>query len=241
MKIKIKILIIFFFIFTSAFSQEIPKFDGWVTDNEKLFTSEQNAELNKLITDYESKTSVEIAILTVPTFESSIDDFAQKTATKWKIGKNGVDNGLLIVVSKNMHVLRAQTGYGLEGYLPDGWLKNQGDNIASKYKNKYFEGTKEYLLLCMNKIGKEYSIDHNKKLIKENKKSKKDEWVILWMLKHVPWYIWIIIIGAWFLLFCIDPGLAINILLIVLTLGKSGEVSSGGGGRFGGGGSSSKW
>ena len=302
---KTKILITFLLLCSlSVFSQQIPKFEDWVTDNEKLFTPEQKASLIKMITDYRDSTSVEIAILTVPTFESSIDDFAQKTATEWKIGKKDVDNGLLIVLSKQKKVLRSQTGYGLEGYLPDGWLKLEGDSIVQKYfkgaisistkstkkdtsdivnkvvnvgntvlksskvwlesngiiegdttkkitsitiapidsNNMYYEGTKAFLLACMNKIGKEYSLDHNTKLISANKKKEKDEeFFIVTLIRIVPWWGWVIIVVVWIIIFIFDPGLAINLLILLFTLGRAGGVSSGGGGKFGGGGSSSEW
>lgn len=85
-----------------SFSQTIPKSKGYVSDYENIFTPEQNAALTKLLTEYENETTIEIAILTVPDFESDIDDFAQKTATEWGVGKKGVNNGLLIVLSKNI-------------------------------------------------------------------------------------------------------------------------------------------
>jgi uncharacterized protein len=41
---------------------------------------------------------------------------------KWKIGKKGKDNGLLMLVVMDEHEVRFETGYGLEGVLPDGLL-----------------------------------------------------------------------------------------------------------------------
>jgi uncharacterized protein len=286
-----------------SYSQTIPEKRGFVADYENLFTPEQNAELTKILTDYEKETSVEIAILTVKDFESDIADFAQKTGEKWGVGKKDVNNGLLIVISKNRKVLHAATGYGLEGYLPDGWLRLEGDSIVQKYfkdiststkkdtvevlnkannllktsKNwvdqnvtdsvlrntlsdvgiiqndatkektifdtnaRYFEGAKAFALACMNRIGKEYSKDTNSNLIKKNKEEKGEDNIISWLIKHVPWWLWIIIVGLWILLFIFDPGLALQILFLGFA-GKGGGSSGGfGGGKFGGGGSSSRW
>lgn len=287
-----------------GFSQTIPESKGFVSDYENLFTPAQYAELTKILTDYEQATSVEIAVLTVKDFESDIADFAQKTATKWGVGKKDVNNGLLIIISKNKKILRTQTGYGLEGYLPDGWLKLQGDSIVDKYfknsvvtstkkdtievlnkvndvlntgknfldKNvtdpdlrkalsdvnvlkqdsikksqsidtttRYFDGTKAYVLACMNRIGKEYSKDKNSDLIKENKKTNEEESIISWLMKNVPWYVWVIIVGLWILLFIYDPGLALQLLFLGLAGGKGSSSGGFGGGKFGGGGSSSRW
>jgi len=307
-RIILILLAVLFFGYVT-YCQTIPASKGYVSDYENLFTPEQNAELTKLLTDYESKTSIEIAILTVNDYESDISDFAQKTAEKWGVGKKELNNGLLIIISKNKRILHPTTGYGLEGYLPDGWLKLEGDSIVAKYfkngittttkkdtveilnkvtdvlnsskkfidenvkdpelrkplanagiikkdttkriikftsdsSSKYFDGTKAFVLACMNRIGKEgYSEATNKKLIKENEKTKDNESIISWTLRVIPWWGWVIIIGLWILLFIFDPGLALNLLFLGMIGGKGGSSEGGGfgGGKFGGGGSNSRW
>jgi hypothetical protein len=287
-----------------GFSQTIPENKGYVTDYENLFTPEQNAQLTKILTDYEQKTSIEIAVLTVKDFESDIADFAQKTATKWGLGKKGVDNGLLIIISKNKKVFRSETGYGLEGYLPDGWLKLQGDSIVKSYfKNdivvsskedtsvvnktkdflntsqnwlnqnvtdtelrkvlkdvnvlddvgivekssvssdtntNYFDGLKAFIFACESRIDKEgYSADHNKELLKTNNK---DESIISYLFRIVPWWGWCLIVVIWFVIFLLSPELAIQLLFLGFA-GKGGGSGGGGfgGGKFGGGGADSNW
>jgi len=238
-------LILLLFLSYSSFSQTIPKSKGYVSDYENIFTPEQNSQLTKLLLDYEKETTIEIAILTVPDFESDAADFAQKTAEKWGIGKKDINNGLLILMSKNKGVIRFQTGYGLEGYIPDGWLKHIGDSVISVSKNSY-----DIPILLIEKIkqriGKEgYSQDHNKELIDKNKKAKsKEESPIEWMLTHMSWYWILIIVVLWFLLFLISPDTALWILFFALSKGESDSDSGSkgfGGGLFGGGGSTSSW
>lgn len=225
-----------------TFGQEIPESKGYVTDYENIFTSEQNATLTKLLEDYEKETTIEIAVLTVPDFSDDFD-FAQTTAEKWGIGKKDMNNGLLILYSKNKNLLRLHTGYGLEAYLPDGWLKPNGDSTKIKFLNKgdYYNGIVDLVDKCKNQISKGGYLEDNKELIEKYKKeNKEEESLFVWMLDNVPWYVWIIIIGVWVVIFIIDPGLAINILLLLLTLGKGGSGGKGfGGGKFGGGGSRS--
>jgi uncharacterized protein len=182
------------FIGSLTFGQTIPKPVGFIADYEKIFTPEQTSQLRKILLDYEKETTIEIAVLTIDSIETDTGDFAQKTAEQWGIGKKGINNGLLILISKSKHVLRTQTGYGLEGYLPDGWLKHIGDSIASNYKGKYYEGTVELINKCKQRIGKEgYSQDHNKELIKQNKKKSEDLSPIEWMLKHMSWW-WLLVV-----------------------------------------------
>lgn len=237
-------IVLSLFLSFSSFSQTIPKSQGFVSDYENLFTTEQKSKLTKILSDYEDSTTIEIAILTVPDFESDIADFAQKTATEWGIGKKGINNGLLIVISKNKKVLRSQTGYGLEGYLPDGWLKHTGDSVSIKYTDDY-EKTLYFVNKIKERIGKEgYSEDHNKELIKNNKKSEKKPGLLKWMIQNVPWYVWIGLIVGWIILFFIWPEGALWIVYILLSSSGKGGGGGGkgfGGGSFGGGGSSSKW
>jgi uncharacterized protein len=150
---KLFFVLSFFILSFVSYTQTIPVSKGFVTDYENLFTPEQNAELTKILTDYEAQTTIEIAVLTVKDFDSDIADFAQKTAEKWGVGKKGKDNGLLIIISKNKRILRTETGYGLEGYLPDGWLKLQGDSIVEKYfKNSIVSTTKKDTIEILNKV-----------------------------------------------------------------------------------------
>ena len=241
MKKLFTLLLLFVSLF--SFGQEIPENKGYVTDYENLFTEEQNKELTNLLESYKLETTIEIAVLTLPDFEGDVFDLAQNTAEKWGVGSKELNNGLLIVYSKNKNVLRIQTGYGLEAYLPDGWLKPTGDSIKIKYlsQGKYFEGFTELVNKIKERVEKNNYLEENKEVIEKYKKEhKEDESVFVWMLDNIPWYWWIIIIGVWLVILVINPSLAINILLLILTAGRSGGGGKGvGGGKFGGGGSRS--
>ena len=243
---KLLFLLSLVLICNFSYSQTIPKSKGYVSDYENIFTPKQNADLTKILEDYENETTIEIAILTVSDFESDIADFAQKTATEWGIGKKGVNNGLLIIISKNKKILRSQTGYGLEGYIPDGWLKHTGDSIAIKYfsMNNYYDGATIFVNQIKERIGKEgYSEEHNKELVEKNKESNEPD-ILDWMIENIPWYYWVGLIVGWIILFFIWPEGALWIIYILLSSGKSGSGGGGkgfGGGSFGGGGSSSSW
>jgi len=50
---------------------------------------------------------------------ATIDEFAVDLFGKWKIGRQGVDNGFLVALSVEDRKWRVETGYGLEGPLPD--------------------------------------------------------------------------------------------------------------------------
>ena len=226
------------FISLSLFSQEV-KYDPyqmWVTDNEDLFTPEQEKELNQLITDYEQKTTCEIAILTTSDYEDfgDIGNYAITLGEKWGVGKKDIDNGLMIIISKGNDENFVASGYGLEGYLPDGKLYQLQDTFFVPYfdQGKYFEGVKLFLLACFAEVGDEYSSDDN--MTKKGESYVYEVWE--WFLA-IPWYWKVIVGGLYILLWIISPGTAWYLTIMLLTLGRAG--GSMGGGKFGGGGSRS--
>jgi uncharacterized protein len=227
---KIILFITLLFLTCLSYGIEIPKPNGYVSDYENLFTSEQKQELTNILTDYEKATTIEIAILTVSDYGDDIFDFAQETATKWGIGKDSTNNGLLIVISKNYKKLRIQTGYGLEGYLPDGWLKGIGDETAEDYfkNDNFYDGTINIINECKTRIEKEggYNYDNNKLLSDKNKKHTKN--IIMVIITIV-----IVII-----ILCFVFPDTFGLLVFSLIFGGDGDSGGfgGGGGGFGGGG-----
>jgi uncharacterized protein len=56
----------------------------------------------------------------VPTTEpEDIAQYAVRAFEQWKLGRKGVDDGVLLVVAKNDRRVRIEVGYGLEGAIPD--------------------------------------------------------------------------------------------------------------------------
>src|SRR5213078_2754699 len=59
----------------------------------------------------------------------------------WKLGRKGVDDGVLLVVAKNDRKLHIEVGYGLEGILPDAIAKRIiEDDITPRFKQGDFYG-----------------------------------------------------------------------------------------------------
>jgi uncharacterized protein len=55
--------------------------------------------------------------------ESDLDMFAHNVLNHWGVGSKGKDNGLVISVVKQQRDIQFETGYGLEGVLPDALCK----------------------------------------------------------------------------------------------------------------------
>src|SRR5690606_8829282 len=59
--------------------------------------------------------------------------FALNPFTHWRIGKQGSDNGLLLLLAMERREYRFISGYGIEGIFPDALLKQIGENYLVPY------------------------------------------------------------------------------------------------------------
>ncbi|MCP1626552.1 TPM domain-containing protein [Pseudomonas nitroreducens] len=68
----------------------------------------------------EDRRGAQIAVVMLPTVGTmGIEAFSHKLFNLWKLGRKGVDDGVLLVVAKDDHLMRIEVGYGLEGAIPD--------------------------------------------------------------------------------------------------------------------------
>jgi uncharacterized protein len=99
----------------------IPAYQGYVTDAAGVLGDETRAKLEAFLDQVQQKTGAQFAVLTVKTtapLEPS--DYKTRVFDRWKIGQKGKDNGLLLLIAMDEHKIEFETGYGLEGVLPDG-------------------------------------------------------------------------------------------------------------------------
>ncbi|MCT7958473.1 TPM domain-containing protein [Laspinema palackyanum] len=99
---------------------------GWVTDMANILSESTETQLNQMISELEATTGAEIAVVTVPTTAPSPSpkDFTTELFNEWEIGKEGVDNGVLFLTSVGDRRVEIETGYGVEGLLPDAQVGN---------------------------------------------------------------------------------------------------------------------
>ncbi|MFQ5912196.1 MAG: TPM domain-containing protein [Nitrospinota bacterium] len=113
-----------------------------VTDATGTLSPEQSASLERLLADFESKTSNQVVVLMIPTLGGdSLEDFSIRVADRWKPGQKGKDNGAILLVVKNDRKMRIEVGYGLEGALPDALAMTIVRNeIAPRFRGGDFYG-----------------------------------------------------------------------------------------------------
>lgn len=139
----------------------LPKPLGWINDFENLFSGSQEKVLDSIIKDFEKKTTVEIAIVTLDSNMvdySDFNDFIVEIHNHWGIGKKYKNNGVVIGISAAYRRIRISNGYGIERILTDVETKSIIDNyILPHFKNgDYFGGTLSGLNSLIGKLNKEY-------------------------------------------------------------------------------------
>lgn len=161
-----KLLVLLSVLFVSplfsqqSFWEKLPDPIGFVNDFENILTQKEEKELNKLITDYEKKTTVEIAIVTIPTSatsEEKFNDLSFHIAKTWGVGKKIKNNGILIAISGGYSKIRIQNGLGIEKILSDEMTKKVIDEkmISSFKESNYFEGLKNGVIELIRILDKE--------------------------------------------------------------------------------------
>lgn len=135
---------------------KFPENVGFVNDFEGILTQDQIKVLNDIISKHEKETTNEIAIVTIKSFEpyNTLFDYSLDLANYWGVGKKEKDNGIAIVLGKQIRQIRIQVGYGLENKLKDEEAKRIIDSIMiPEFKNgDFFTGIEKGLLAVIKEI-----------------------------------------------------------------------------------------
>ena len=127
----------------SAWAQvAVPELSRRVTDLTATLTAGQIAAFDNQLATFEAKKGSQIAVLIVPTTEpEDIAQFGIRVADQWKIGRDKIDDGLILIVAKNDRRFRIEVGYGLEGVIPDAIAKRViAETITPYFKAGEFNG-----------------------------------------------------------------------------------------------------
>jgi uncharacterized protein len=93
---------------------------GWVRDEAGVLGEATEARLNGILATHQKATSNQVVVLTVASLGgNAVESVALLRASELKIGRDDVDNGVLLLVAPNERKVRIEVGYGLEGALPD--------------------------------------------------------------------------------------------------------------------------
>lgn len=106
----------------AADSTAIPEPTGFVNDHAGVLTEPERARLEGFLDQLRTKTGAEFAVLAVrSTAPETPEEYKVRVFERWGLGRRGQDDGLLLLVAIEERAALFETGYGLEGTLPDGF------------------------------------------------------------------------------------------------------------------------
>ena len=125
-----------------GWAADIPPLKARVTDLTGTLNAQQSQALEQTLAEFEARKGAQIAVLLVPTTQpETVEQYAVRVQESWRLGRKGVDDGVLLVVAKNDRKLHIEVGYGLEGILPDAIAKRViEDDIVPRFKEGDFYG-----------------------------------------------------------------------------------------------------
>jgi uncharacterized protein len=95
--------------------------DRSVHDLAGVITPDDARAMERLHRELFTRTGVALVVITVPRLDGEpIEDFALRVGEEWGLGRKGQDRGIVVALAVEERRIHVATGYGVEGYLPDG-------------------------------------------------------------------------------------------------------------------------
>lgn len=92
----------------------------YVSDPAGMLNPETIIKADAILGDIREKSTAEVVAIIVPSIgDLEPSEFCEEVFTDWGIGKNDKDNGMILLITPDDRRAWIQTGYGLEGVMPD--------------------------------------------------------------------------------------------------------------------------
>lgn len=220
----------------------------WVTDTAGFLSPEIARSLDAQLQAYERSSGRQLLVyIGTTTGDTPIEDWAVRVFEAWKVGRKGVDDGLVLFVMAQDHRLRIEVGYGLEGQVTDAIASRIITQIITP---RIQSGDRDGAALAgldalVRATGGAGLSRQNAAVATRQQREPSSKQFSLGQL---------VIGGIFAVLFVIllitNPSLAMFLLVSILSGGRQGSGGGGGGGgggfgggggRSGGGGASGSW
>ncbi len=214
-------------------AEKFPQPRGAVNDFANIIDPASEEKMEALAREVLQKTGTAIVVVTVPTIgegeETSL--YVNKLYQAWGIGKKGEDKGVLIFLTVKERKIRIETGYGVEGILPDGLV----GEIRDKYfkpqlqAGNYGQAFYDTMYVLSSYIAKDANVQLSGSPVPARPRARTEQ-------KGLNIYSLVIILIAAFLLLGTRTGRSMLPWLLLLLMSGGGRGGGGyGGGGFGGG------
>lgn len=108
---------------------------GRVVDRADIIDEATERELDQRSADLEKRTSDQLVVVTLPSLDGkAIEEVSLNLANRWGIGREDIDNGVMILVAPTERKVRIEVGTGLEGLLTDARAKEIAHRMLPSFK-----------------------------------------------------------------------------------------------------------
>ena len=108
---------------TGVYAQQIRVIEPtgkWVTDQGEFLSRSEERLLTSKLSSYADTTSTQIVVVTVPSLGGYAPvDYATQLGRDWGVGQGELDNGIVLLVSREEREIFIATGFGMEGSITD--------------------------------------------------------------------------------------------------------------------------
>jgi uncharacterized protein len=215
----------------------------WATDSVGFLSAQGLARLDARLEAFERTTGDQVLVwVGETTGETPIEDWAVKTFAAWKVGRKGLDNGLVVFVLAKDKKVRIEVGYGLEDRVPDATASRViREVIAPRIQAGDPDGALDAGIgALLGAIRPDLATGDRPPPGQDGRARTARRLTPLQMV-----FGGLLVVG-FLVLLVTNPGLALYLLFSILSGGRGGGGGggggfSGGGGRSGGGGATGGW
>ena len=214
----------------------------WATDTAGFMSPQALQAVDGILENFERATGNQVLVwIGDTTGDAVLEDWTVRAFARWKVGRKGLDNGLILFVFAKDHSARIEVGYGLEGRVPDAIASRiLNDVILPRIRTGDRDGAiqagVDALLAAIS--GGTGGVTAGGAPTERSEDSSRPE-----SRGGTTSYLQMVLVGLLVLGFLVllvtNPSLALYILFSILSGGRGGGGGGGGGGGFSGGGGSS--
>lgn len=138
-----------------------PEPRGPVNDFADVISPGHEQKLLHVTNQLLAKTAVPVVVVTMPEIGGEdYNEYANRLYEAWGIGKKGEDRGVLVFVTIKERKMRIETGYGMEGLIPDGLAGQIRDDYIVPYlkQDRFGEGILNGVLAIAGIIAKDAGV-----------------------------------------------------------------------------------
>ncbi|MBN1930895.1 MAG: TPM domain-containing protein [Desulfobacterales bacterium] len=216
----------------SESNQKFPEPKGAVNDYAEVISPTYVDRMERMAREILKKTETSIVVVTVKSIgDENPDEYANRLYATWGIGKKGEDKGILIFLAVKERRIRIETGYGVEGILPDGLVGEILDKYTVPYlkDGNYGQGLANAVFSFASVVAQNANVSLTDRPAIDSSRSKKESRGGSFLSLIFLFLIIVPLLGT-------RRGRAMLPIILYMLMSGGGRGRGGGFGSFGGGG-----